>query len=284
MVSTIVSTEWLVDVIKQQDTTQGHTIRILDVTFDRYKVIDTYKDCYLKEHIPQSLHFDLHHCVKSTPEIPRSLPDIESFTQYIRSLGISTSTHVVVYDREDMVPAFRTWWLFRLYGHSNISILDGGLVKWKINGYDVTFEQPNVEPSNDFKITIDTRLMRSYDDMLKIVNKTKHDQIVDSRLLDDPKVLSRELDGGLIPGSIRVPYSEFFNKDFTMKDADDMKEILRSCGVDIQSAMVTTCNTGMTACCIAAVMKIVKQCDIPVYYGSWTEWKKRSPDELKQRV
>ncbi|XP_053377773.1 thiosulfate sulfurtransferase-like isoform X1 [Mercenaria mercenaria] len=278
---TLVSSEWLHDQLKNNKGV-SRSVRILDTTFDRYRKLDTYKDCYLKEHVPTALFFDLHKCVQSTSEIPRNLPEANSFTEYVRSLGVWPDTHVIVYDRDDLVPAFRTWWLFRLYGHKNVSILDGGLEKWKANGYEIASDIPDVERSN-FSINMNKTLLHSYEDMFDNVAKSKNRQIVDSRMKNDPKMIDLAIDGGIIPNSKIVSYTDLFNEDQTMKSPPMLKALFDVAGVDTCSPMVVTCNTGMTACCVAAAMHILGQ-DIPVYYGSWTEWRQRAPEELKQRV
>ncbi|XP_060593736.1 thiosulfate sulfurtransferase-like [Ruditapes philippinarum] len=278
---TLVSALWLHEQIEKEGASSKN-IRILDTTFDRFKKIDTYEDCYLKEHIPTSLFFDLHKCVESTPEIPRNLPKETSFTDYVRSLGVWPDTHVIVYDRNDLVPAFRTWWLFRLYGHKKVTILDGGLPKWKADGYETSTDVPHVEKSN-FVITMDKSLLFTYDDMNENVTKSKSRQIVDTRKRDDPKMIDRKLDGGMIPMSKLLPYTDLFNTDLTMKSPQTIKALFDGSGVDLSLPMVATCNTGMTACCVAAARHILGE-SVPVYCGSWTEWRQRAPEELKQRV
>lgn len=279
---TVVSSHWLRDQLGDLQTSKAkREIRVLDATFDRDKIIDAYKDCYLKEHIPQSLFFDLHNCVESTPDIPRNLPKSDEFQDYLRSLGIWKNTHIVVYDRFDMSSAFRTWWLFRLYGHKNISVLDGGLGKWTADGYEATQDIPEVDRS-DYELGFDSCLIRNFDD-IKSNLESKTEQVVDSRLEDDPKMIDIEIDGGIIPGSKLMPYSLLFNEDLTMKTADELKALFNEKDVNLDAPLVTTCNTGMTACMLAAAAHRLGL-DVPIYYGSWTEWKNRVPDSLKQRV
>lgn len=279
---TLVSAQWLRDRLGDLSKQKAaKDLRVLDTTFDRDRIIDAYRDCYLKEHIPQSLFFDLHNCVESTPEIPRNLPKAHEFQDYLRRLGIWQNTHVVVYDREDMVPAFRTWWLFRLFGHKNISILDGGLNKWVADGFETTKDIPDVDRS-DLNIGFDKSLIRSFDDMMANI-KNNNEQILDSRLSDDPKMIDIKLDGGVIPGSKLIPYSLLFNDDLTMVSDDALRALFKERGVNLEAPLVTTCNTGLTACCLAAAVHRLGP-DVPIYYGSWNEWHQRVTDDLKQRL
>jgi thiosulfate/3-mercaptopyruvate sulfurtransferase len=72
--------------------------------------------CFLdfSGHIPQAVYFDLDKCVTSTAEIPRNLPELKCFTDYIQSLGVWPETHVIVYTQRSIAQAFRAWWTFRV--------------------------------------------------------------------------------------------------------------------------------------------------------------------------
>ncbi|KAL4238047.1 hypothetical protein ACF0H5_002758 [Mactra antiquata] len=276
---TLVTTNWLREQISSNWKKTKKNLRILDTTFSKNKEIDSYTEGYLKNHIPQSLFFDLHRCVESTPQIPRNLPDLKCFENYVQSLGVWPDTHIVAYDRDLPSSAYRTWWTFRLFGHRNISILDGGYRKWLTDGFDVTMEQPSVERSN-FTINMDSSLLRNYVQMMD--NVTSHrEQVVDARAPDSDSVVQEELDGGVIPSSMHVSYDHLFNEDGTLKSESDLKTMFREAGVDLNKPMVACCLTGMTACGVAGAAHVLGK-DIPVYYGSWTEWKQRAPDKYKQ--
>ncbi|WAR29220.1 THTR-like protein [Mya arenaria] len=98
---------------------------------------------------------------------------------YVQGLGIWPDTHVIAYDRSLPQAAYRTWWMLRLYGHRNVSVLDGGLRKWLEDGYDVTTDEPEIERS-DFVAKLDKNLLRSYDDVIRNF-ETRREQIVDAR-------------------------------------------------------------------------------------------------------
>ena len=72
-----------------------------------------------RSHIPKAQHFDLNACTEPTRLIPRAIPEQEAFQKYLRSLGVSQDSHIVVYDRDDFdktttASAPRTWWTFRV--------------------------------------------------------------------------------------------------------------------------------------------------------------------------
>ncbi|XP_060573328.1 thiosulfate sulfurtransferase-like isoform X2 [Ruditapes philippinarum] len=276
----VVSTNWLREQLGNNAKNQiSKKLRVLDTSFLKNKEVDTYSTCYLQEHIPQSVYFGLHNCVESTPELPRNLPDPKCFSQYVQTLGIHPDTHIVAYDRFGPTPAFRAWWLFRLYGHKKVSVLDGGLRKWIADGFETTQDLVTVEPS-EFEASLDKSLIRSYDDMVRNT-ETKKEQVLDARSKDDNTVINK-LDGGVIPGAKHIPFEDLFNSDGTFKSETEIKTMFDSAGVNFDAPMVASCFTGMTACGIAAAAYTLGK-DIPIYYGSWTEWRQRAPEELKHR-
>ncbi|XP_045170607.1 thiosulfate sulfurtransferase-like isoform X2 [Mercenaria mercenaria] len=279
-VACVVSTNWLREQLGTNIKNQiSKKLRILDTSFLKNKEVDTYTTCYLQEHIPQSVYFGLHNCVESTPELPRNLPDPQCFSEYVRTLGVHPDTHIVAYDRFGPTPAFRAWWIFRLYGHKNISVLDGGLRKWIADGYETTNELVTVEPSN-FEAKLDKSLIRSYEDMVRNA-ETKHEQVLDARAVDCDTI-TNDMDGGVIPGAKHIPFENLFSSDGTFKSDTEIKALFDGAGVNLEAPMVGSCFTGMTACGIAAAAYVLGK-DIPIYYGSWTEWRQRAPEELKQR-
>ena len=90
------------------------TLRSLGNVIYVYHYIYDVMYCYCRAHIPRAVYFDLYKCCTGTKEIPLNLPDSECWTTYIQSLGVSSDTHVVVYDGQNMRLALRTWWLFRV--------------------------------------------------------------------------------------------------------------------------------------------------------------------------
>lgn len=237
----------------------------------------------MQGHIPKSVFFDLWKCVESTEYIPRNLPDQRCFEDYARNLGISPDTHIVAYDRLGPLSSYRTWWLFRLHGHKNISVLDGGLRKWMNDGYEVTQEEPKIEKTTDFKVNFDNNLMHSFEDMVDVLQEKKA-QVMDARGLHESTVTDVEKGGGIMPGAKHINFTDLFKEDGTIKEDGDLKELFDSAGIDLGHPVVATCFLGSTACGLAAAAHILGKENVPVYYGAWYEWKKRAPDNLKDRV
>ncbi|XP_067680550.1 thiosulfate sulfurtransferase-like [Haliotis asinina] len=278
---TLVSTNWLREQLASIQHNTNGILRILDTSWLPKPGIDSYTEFYQKSHIPGSKHFDLNQCVQPTPLIPRNLPDPKCFTDYVQGLGISSDTHIIAYDRFNTRPSVRTWWLFRLYGHNKISVLDGGLKKWVENGYEVTDEEPEVKRGN-FETRLNPNLLRDYDAMVDNV-QTKREQIVDAR--DVPSFMGEtdlppEIKSGHIPGARCIPFEDIFNPDGTFKSEKDLKKLFDQAGIDLGKPLVASCLAGLTACGLSTAAHILGKEVVPVYYGSWIEWGQRADADL----
>lgn len=243
--------------------------------------VDTYTEFYKQGHIPQSVHFDLYRCAPKNPYIFLDIPDVNCFTDYVQSLGVWSDTHVVAYDRFGPRSAYKTWWLFRAFGHRNISVLDGGLRKWLEDGYEVTTDEPKIERS-DFVAKLDKNLDRTYEEIILNL-KTKREQVMDTRSPNDPSVVEGP-NGGMIPGAKHMSFDSLFSEDGTIKSDAELKALFNEAGIDLGQPIVASCLRGITACAGAAAAYILGKDNVPVYVGSWTEYSQRAPDHLKERV
>ncbi|XP_024032615.1 thiosulfate/3-mercaptopyruvate sulfurtransferase 1, mitochondrial-like, partial [Morus notabilis] len=88
-------------------------------------------------HIPGALFFDIDGISDRTTNLPHMLPSEEAFAAAVSALGIENKDDVVVYDGKGVFSAARVWWMFRVFGHNRVWVLDGGLPHWRAAGYDV---------------------------------------------------------------------------------------------------------------------------------------------------
>ncbi|KAG5546888.1 hypothetical protein RHGRI_018901 [Rhododendron griersonianum] len=88
-------------------------------------------------HIPGALFFDVDGISDQTTKLPHMLPSEEAFAAAVSALGIENKDGVVVYDGKGIFSAARVWWMFRVFGHDRVWVLDGGLPRWRASGYDV---------------------------------------------------------------------------------------------------------------------------------------------------
>jgi thiosulfate/3-mercaptopyruvate sulfurtransferase len=121
----LVGTEWLAEHISDPD------IRILDCTWHHASTNLDGRTQYRGRHIPGAVHFDIDHVADRSTSLPHMLPRAADFAQKVGLLGIGNGDRVIVYDRlHGGGAAARVWWMFRVFGHDNVAMLDGGYGKW----------------------------------------------------------------------------------------------------------------------------------------------------------
>ena len=133
-VSALVKAHWL-----RQSLLQGTKhIRVLDASWHLPNKNRDPKEEFLKQRIPGAKFFDIDDCIDKSSPYEHMLPETEDFKKYLRKLGVTNDSHVVVYDNNDKAGLFsapRLWWMLRAFGHERVSVLDGGFPKWLTEGY-----------------------------------------------------------------------------------------------------------------------------------------------------
>lgn len=173
------SGQWLADAVR--NNLVGPKLRILDASWYLPKTKRDPRAEFAQKHIPGSSFFDIDDCCDKTSALDHMLPTFSHFSQYVGDLGIGHDTHVVVYDTSDFgsFSAPRVWWMFRLFGHSLVSVLDGGMKNWLADGYAVTSEYSKPE-SREFKATLNQSWVKGYEDILENM-RAGQVQTVDAR-------------------------------------------------------------------------------------------------------
>ncbi|XP_059147642.1 thiosulfate sulfurtransferase-like [Physella acuta] len=278
-VAALVSTSWLKQRLAQAGAASKGQLRVLDTSWQPYPYADGYTEFYKKGHIENSYFFNLDKLgtKRSDSPIYFPVPDSNLLQEYVESFGINNSTHVVAYDSVNAYSSMRTWYLFRLFGHDKVSMLNGGMTQWQRDGNHVTQEEPKPAEKSEFSVQFRSDLLKDYQSMMKLV-QSQDVQIIDARpsgfyvTEDDPT-------GGHIPGAKNISFSTLFNEDGTLKSETDLQQLFTTAGVDLQKPVVSTCHVGITACALAMAAHILGKVDVPVYNGSWCEWSAVAPAE-----
>lgn len=269
-------------------------IRVVDATWfvpGQGKGIDKYKE----GHIPGSVFFDLDACsAKSEYEI--MLPSESQFSNYVGNLGIDNNTHVVIYNNHPtyaLYSAPRVWWTFRVFGHNCVSILDGGIRKWKDENFPIAKGMETV-PKKTFKAKFNAKFVKSFEDVAKNISSQEF-QLVDARSAGrfhgtDPEP-REDVKPGHILGSINVPFTKFLGPYKSPKDGElkygntlnvtEMRKVFENSGIDLNKPLIASCGSGVTACCIVLAAHLCGKDDVAVYDGAWLEWFKRSKPEQR---
>lgn len=229
---------------------------------------------FLAAHVPGAVRFDISEVCDKTHKAPHMLPSPEQFARQVGALGLGSDHHIVVYDKGEYAAA-RVWWMFRVFGHERVSVLDGGLPKWLAEGRPVAAGEAHPSPAS-FVPQLRKSLVRTMDDMQKNL-QSKVEQVVDAR---PPARFAGELpeiragvDSGHIPGSRNLFYNETMTPEPRQYlSPDELMRKFRAKGLDLNRPIVATCGSGVSACQLALALHLVGKKDVPVYDGSWAEW------------
>ena len=264
----LVSTSWLTENINNPN------IRIFDSSWHMPNAGRNAKAEYDNAHIAGALFFDVDEIADTENSLPHMMPSEEKMAVRLRSLGISNSDHIIMYDNSVDLSATRGWYMFKTFGHEKVSVLDGGLTKWVSEGQPVT-DDITIFAKSHYIASKDENATRSVEQLIKNVT-SKNEQVIDAR--SNGRFLGTEpeprttLKSGRIPNSFNVPFNTLFNDDKTFKSPNDIKEIFLNSGADLNKPIVTSCGSGITACTLLFALELIGQDNKSLYDGSWTEW------------
>jgi thiosulfate/3-mercaptopyruvate sulfurtransferase len=225
-------------------------------------------------HIPGARFMDLAELVDDNHPVPGMLPPDYKFASRMQTLGIGDGDRIVVYDNSPLHSAARAWWMLHSFGASQVTILDGGMVKWLAEGRPVESGNPLSERGH-FSARLDDSQLADKDYVSSIVHSDGH-ELVDAR---GPARFAGEEEEprpgvvpGHIPGSRNLPQSRLFNADNSWKRGDELRKAFDEAGVDLGKPMVTTCGSGVTAAVLLFGAHLLGKEDVKLYDGSWAEW------------
>ena len=235
---------------------------------------NAYEEC-LTEHIPGAIFFDIDEIADTKSGLPHMLPPPEKFSSRMRSMGIGDGSRIVVYDSAGLFSAARVWWTFRVMGVDDVSVLNGGLPKWKREGRPLESGPPRSRTARHFTARRNLDLVRDASD-IKALLKDRSAEIVDARAADRFTGKAPEprpgLRSGHIPGSHNLPYAKLLNKDGTFKTGPEIERLFEEAGVDLTKPVVASCGSGITASVLALGLAEIGHRRVAVYDGSWSEW------------
>ncbi|WP_380054706.1 3-mercaptopyruvate sulfurtransferase [Falsihalocynthiibacter sp. SS001] len=265
---TLVSTEWLAQHLNDPD------LRILDASWYLADMKRDAKAEYAAGHIPNARFFDIDEISDQRSALPHMAPPVEKFMSRMRAMGVGDGHQIVVYDGAGIFSAARVWWLFRLFGKTDIAVLDGGLAKWISEGRPVDSEDPIIRDRH-MTTSIQNQLVRDVTQVAS-ASKLKDHEIIDARgparFRGDAPEPREGLRSGHIPNSRNVHYATLLNANGTMKEPTAIKAVFEAAGVDLSRPAITTCGSGVTAAILSLALEVIGHRDHALYDGSWAEW------------
>jgi len=267
----LVSTDWLAEHLNDEN------LVVLDASYFVPGGTAPGKEQYAVGHLPGALYFDINEVADPDADQDHTVPSSAVFNAKVSALGIGNDTTVIVYDAAGGgCAAARVWWMFRAFGHDKVSVLDGGLTKWKSENRPLTTDVHAPVPKTFTSSHEALDMVRSKDEIRSNIDAKAY-QVVDARSAGRFAGTDREpkkgLRSGHIPGSLNVPFASLFNPDTkTFKSADEIKSVFDSAGVDLSKPTATTCGSGVTACTVAIGAYLLGKDDVAIYDGSWVDW------------
>ncbi|MBT29007.1 MAG: sulfurtransferase [Thalassobius sp.] len=204
---------------------------------------------------------------------PNTLPQPQDFEAACQKLGINANSKIVVYDNLGVYSSPRVWWMFKIMGHENIAVLDGGLPAWIEAGYETETITEKTFEAGDFKASFYPEMVKDTGFVLSNIDD-KSCIVIDARSEGRFTGTSPEprkgLSSGHIPNSCNLPFSKVLDNG-KYKPVEELKTIFKDLNLD-ERPLVFSCGSGLTACIILLASELVNENKTAVYDGSWTEW------------
>nr|WP_246475906.1 sulfurtransferase [Brevibacterium renqingii] len=244
-------------------------------------IVESDEDVLLYEtgHIPGAVKVDWHTELNDT--VTRDYVDGEGFAALMSAKGISRDDTIVVYGDKSNWWAAYALWVFTLFGHEDVRLMDGGRAKWQAEGREMTTEKPKPAPTDYPVVERDDSAIRAF--LPEVRDSLGALPLIDVR---SPEEYSGErthmpaypeegaLRGGHIPGAKSMPWGKAANKDGTFKSAAELKELYtEQAGLGRSDEVIAYCRIGERSSHTWFVLKhLLGYENVRNYDGSWTEW------------
>lgn len=225
------------------------------------------------KHIAGSQIFDIKTKFSDTSSpFPNTIPNELQFQLEARKLGINKDSVIVIYDNIGIYSSPRAWWLFRLFGHQNVYVLDGGLPEWVKEGHEITPQLLKTEHGN-FESLVNSELVKTFDSIQHNI-PFQNFKVIDARSKDRFEAKIEEprkgLRSGSIPKSENLPYTRVL-KNGKLISTLELNELF-SPFIETGKGLVFSCGSGVTACILLLAYSETTEKNASIYDGSWTEW------------
>ena len=267
--SPLKSTSWLEENIKK--------VKILDATWHMPNSNRNAFKEYEQSHIKSSIFFNLDENSNKNISLPHMLPELQDWEKIVSKLGIKNDDHIIIYDNSEVLSASRCWFTFLYFGHdiNLVSVLDGGLKKWKLENRPLSTEKVSLVETN-YKARAKRDLIINLNQVEENIKEKKF-CLVDARgenrfkgLVDEPR---KNLKKGHVKGSKNLPFSKMINSENnTFKKKAELEKIFINHDINPNEKLAFSCGSGITACILGLASTIINN-KLPVIYdGSWAEY------------
>src|ERR1700759_3521420 len=239
--------------------------------------VDEATSAYEGGHIPGAGRIDWK--TELQDQVRRDFVDRAGFEKLLSGKGIGNDDQVVLYGGNNNWFAAYAYWYFKLYGHNNVKLLDGGRKKWELDGRPPNADEVKRQAPNYPAQTPDTSI-RAFRD--EVVDAIGNKNLIDVRSPDEfsgkllaPAHLPQEQAqrAGHIPSALNVPWSKAANEDGTFRSDDELRKLYEEQGLDSSRPTIAYCRIGeRSSHTWFALHELLGESDVKNYDGSWTEY------------
>jgi thiosulfate/3-mercaptopyruvate sulfurtransferase len=268
--SPLVSAHWL------NQHLDSENLVILDATWTLPAQNRNPKTEFKTAHIPGALTFDIDRIANTASPLPHMLPSISLFEAEAGKLGIDTKTWVIVYDSNLFMASARAWWMFRIFGHERVRVLDGGLAAWKALDLNLDGGEAHQPTAKIFRAHFRPELLANLEQILMSLGSPRQ-QLIDARPIGRFKGIEPEprpgLRSGRIPGSRHLFFKDLIDAETgCFKPTSDIKQAFEVAGMALDRPITSTCGSGVTAAILCLGLFCIGHRSASVYDGSFAEW------------
>ncbi len=212
-------------------------------------------------------------------QVRRDFVGKEQFEQLLSQKGVGNDHTVVLYGGNNNWFAAYAYWYFKLYGHSDVKLLDGGRKKWELDGRELTTDTP-ARDKTDYTAKEQDLSIRAFRDEVVAAIGVKN--LVDVRSPDEfsgkllaPAHLPQEQSqrAGHIPTALSVPWSKAANDDGTFRSDAELRDLYAEAGLDTSKETIAYCRIGeRSSHTWFALHELLGEQSVKNYDGSWTEY------------
>jgi thiosulfate/3-mercaptopyruvate sulfurtransferase len=239
--------------------------------------VDEDTSAYDKGHIRGAVKIDWKEDLQDP--VRRDFVNKQQFEALLSGRGIANDDTVVLYGGNNNWFAAYAYWYFKLYGHDQVRLLDGGRKKWELDSRELTDETVSRDKTSYSAQEPDRSIRAFRDEVVKAIGEKN---LVDVRSPDEyagrllaPAHLPQESAqrGGHIPTAANVPWSKAANDDGTFRDDGELRQLYADAGVDFGKDTIAYCRIGERSAHTWFVLhELLDQSNVKNYDGSWTEY------------
>ncbi|PIB22862.1 hypothetical protein BFP76_10055 [Amylibacter kogurei] len=259
-----VSTDWLAQHINDPK------LRILDASWYLPTENRDGRTEYEAQHIAGAQFFDIDAISDTSSDLPHMAPTAAVFETAVRNMGISNDSTIIIYDGAGLFSAARVWWMFRVMGHDDVYVLDGGLPEWIAKGLP-TQSTPTQPDTGNFSAKFNAQNIVDETQVLKTTA-----QVIDARpparFRGETPEPRAGLRSGHIPNSTNVFFKAVLTPDNHLKSVDDLRDVFQGANIDLTKPIITSCGSGVTAAVLALALARLDVTEQALYDGSWAQW------------